>query len=156
MRPWHPGRCAALLLDGTVVGHAGELHPRVARSYGFTGRVAAAEIDLDALIDGAPDVGPRPQLLDVPGRQGGPRARRRRRHAVSGRARRAAQASPLIESVRLFDVYTGDQVPAGKKSLAFALRLRAPDRTLTDEDISAVREAAVAAAVAAAGATLRT
>jgi phenylalanyl-tRNA synthetase beta chain len=58
--------------------------------------------------------------------------------------------------VRLFDVYTGDQVPAGKKSLAFALRLRAPDRTLTDEDISAVREAAVAAAAAAVGATLRT
>ena len=64
--PWHPGRCAALLLDGTVVGHAGELHPRVARSYGFTGRVAAAELDLDALIDAAPDAGPRPRFSTFP------------------------------------------------------------------------------------------
>ncbi len=154
--PWHPGRCAALLLDGTVVGHAGELHPRVARSYGFTGRVAAAEIDLDALIDGAPDVGPRPSFSTFP-------VAKEDLALVVDDAMPSVvvhdalqQASPLIESVRLFDVYTGDQVPQGKKSLAFALRLRAPDRTLTDEDISAVRDAAVAAAVAAAGATLRT
>ena len=58
--------------------------------------------------------------------------------------------------MRLFDVYTGDQVPDGKKSLAFALRLRAPDRTLTDDDIREARDAAVAAAAVAAGATLRT
>jgi len=56
--------------------------------------------------------------------------------------------------VRLFDVYSGDQVPDGKKSLAFALRLRAPDRTLTDDDIKGAREAAVAAA-GSLGAALR-
>ena len=154
--PWHPGRCAALLVDDTVVGHAGELHPRVARTYGFAGRVAAAELDLDALIDAAPDVGPRPEFSTYPV------AKEDLALVVDAAVLSAvvhdalAQASPLIESVRLFDVYTGDQVPAGKKSLAFALRLRAPDRTLTDEDISAVRDAAVAAAAAAAGATLRT
>jgi phenylalanyl-tRNA synthetase beta chain len=65
-----------------------------------------------------------------------------------------AGASALIESVRLFDVYAGDQVPDGKKSLAFALRLRAPDRTLADDEIKAAREAAVAAA-GSLGATLR-
>jgi len=154
--PWHPGRCAALLLDGTVVGHAGELHPRVARSYGFTGRVAAAEIDLDALIDAAPDAGPRPRFSTFPV------AKEDLALVVDGDVSSAvvhdalAAADPLIESVRLFDVYTGDQVPAGKKSLAFALRLRAPDRTLTDDDIRQARDAAVAAAAVAAGATLRT
>ncbi len=66
-----------------------------------------------------------------------------------------SEASPLIESVRLFDVYSGDQVPEGKKSLAFALRLRAPDRTLTDDEIKSAREAAVTAA-GSLGAVLRT
>ena len=154
--PWHPGRCAALLLDGTVVGHAGELHPRVSRGYGFTGRVAAAEIDLDALIDAAPDAGPRPRFSTFPV------AKEDLALVVDADVTATVvhdalvQASPLIESVRLFDVYTGDQVTEGKKSLAFALRLRAPDRTLTDDDISAVRDAAVAAAADAAAATLRT
>jgi phenylalanyl-tRNA synthetase beta chain len=154
--PWHPGRCAALLLDRTVVGHAGELHPRVARSYGFTGRVAAAEIDLDVLIDAAPDAGPRPRFSTFPV------AKEDLALVVDADVSSAvvhdalAAASPMIESVRLFDVYTGDQVPAGQKSLAFALRLRAPDRTLTDDDIREARDAAVAAAASAAGATLRT
>ncbi|MGI9083949.1 MAG: phenylalanine--tRNA ligase subunit beta [Aeromicrobium sp.] len=154
--PWHPGRCAALLLEGDVVGHAGEVHPRVAREYGLAGRVAAAEIDLDALIDAAPDVGPQPGFSTFPV------AKEDLALVVDEAVGSAvvhealAQASPLIESVRLFDVYTGDQVPEGSKSLAFALRLRAPDHTLTEQEITEVREAAVAAAVAAAGATLRT
>ena len=48
--PWHPGRCAELLLDGSVVGHAGELHPRVCTALGLPPRSVAAELDLDALI----------------------------------------------------------------------------------------------------------
>ena len=156
MAPWHPGRCAALLLDGTVVGHAGELHPRVSRSYGFSGRVAAAELDLDALIDAAPDMGPRPSFSTFPV------AKEDLALVVDAAVPSVVvhdalvAASPLIESVRLFDVYTGDQIAAGKKSLAFALRMRAPDRTLTDDDIRQARDAAVDAAAAAAGATLRT
>jgi phenylalanyl-tRNA synthetase beta chain len=63
-------------------------------------------------------------------------------------------AGPLLESVRLFDVYTGPQLGEGKKSLAFALRFRAPDRTLTAEETATARQAAVAAA-AGAGAVLR-
>jgi phenylalanyl-tRNA synthetase beta chain len=154
--PWHPGRCAALLLDGAVVGHAGELHPRVTRSYGFTGRVAAAEIDLDALIEAAPVVGPRPQFSTFPVAKEDLALVVDAGVVAASVHEALAQASPLVESVRLFDVYTGDQVPAGKKSLAFALRLRAPDRTLTDDEIRSIRDAAVAAAGEATGATLRT
>ena len=61
----------------------------------------------------------------------------------------------LLESVRLFDVYTGDQVGAGRKSLAFAMVVRAPDRTLTAADATGVRDAAVAVAAERVGATLR-
>jgi len=65
-------------------------------------------------------------------------------------------AGALLESVRLFDVYIGDQVGPGRKSLAFALRFRAPDRTLTDTETTAAREAAVANATERTGATQRT
>ena len=58
-------------------------------------------------------------------------------------------AGELLESIRLFDLYTGEQIGAGKKSLAFALRFRAPDRTLTAEEAVAARDAAVAVASSA-------
>jgi phenylalanyl-tRNA synthetase beta chain len=61
----------------------------------------------------------------------------------------------LVESVRLFDVYQGEQVGAGKRSLAFALRLRAPDRTLSPDEVAEVRRAAIAEAARVTGATLR-
>ena len=64
-------------------------------------------------------------------------------------------AGELLEDVRLFDVYTGDQIGAGKRSLAFALRFRAHDRTLTAAEASAARDAAVAAAIQTHNATLR-
>ena len=152
--PWHPGRCASFTLDGIDIGHAGEIHPRVLKSYGLPPRVVGAEIDLDALIAAAPRVGPRPNFSTFPVAKEDlaftvdadvPAATLQR--ALDG-------VSELIESVRLFDVYEGDQLPEGKKSLAFALRLRAADRTLTDDEIKSAREAAIQAA-AAAGATLR-
>jgi phenylalanyl-tRNA synthetase beta chain len=152
--PWHPGRCAAIVLDGAVVGHAGELHPRVLKAYGLPARTVAAEVDLDALVAASPAVGPRPEFSAFPV------AKEDLALVVDAAVpsavlqRALAGASPFIESVRVFDVYSGDQVPDGKKSLAFALRLRAPDRTLTDDDIRGAREAAVHAAEAV-GATLR-
>ncbi len=75
--------------------------------------------------------------------------------AVAVQAALTVGAGDLLEDIRLFDVYTGEQVPAGKKSLAFALRFRAPDRTLTGEELAAVRLSALRAAEAV-GATLRT
>jgi len=154
--PWHPGRCAAFTLDGVVVGHAGELHPRVLRTWGLPARTIAAEIDLDALVAAAPDLGPKPSFSTFPV------AKEDLALVVADDVPAAAVqaalagASPLIESVRLFDVYTGDQVAPGHKSLAFAIRLRAADRTLAEDDIAAAREAAVAAAHTATSATLRT
>ena len=153
-QPWHPGRCAAFSIDGTVIGHAGEMHPSVLKAYGLPPRVVGAEIDLDALIAAAPRIGPRPAFSTYPV------AKEDLAFTIdtSVPAATVQQAlegvSDLIESVRLFDVYEGDQLPAGKKSLAFALRLRAPDRTLTDHEIKSARDAAIEVA-AAAGATLR-
>ncbi|HET6165573.1 MAG TPA: phenylalanine--tRNA ligase subunit beta, partial [Marmoricola sp.] len=66
-----------------------------------------------------------------------------------------AGAGELLESIRLFDVFTGPQIGDGKKSLAFALRFRAPDRTLTEAETGAARDAAVAAASSAVGAVQR-
>jgi phenylalanyl-tRNA synthetase beta chain len=146
--PWHPGRCAEFILpSGEGIGYAGELHPEVCATFGLPARTAAAEIDLDALVSAAPATG------DIPMISGFPIAKEDVALIVDDdvpavaveRALRAG-AGPLLESIWLFDIYTGPQVAEGKKSLAYALRFRAPDRTLTDADAAAARDAAVAAA----------
>lgn len=154
LAPFHPGRCAALVLDGTVVGHAGELHPAVLADHGLPKGSVAGEVDLDALIAASPEIGPKPSFSSFPVAKEDLAFLVDR--GVAAEAVRAALASsgPLVESVRLFDVYEGAPVPEGQKSLAFSLRLRAPDRTLTDADVKAGRAAAVDAATAL-GATLR-
>lgn len=152
--PWHPGRCAEVLVGDTVVGHAGELHPAVLERSGLPKRTCAVELDLDAIplveTRPAPAVSPFPAVFqDV---------------SLVVDADVAAQsvieavregAGPLIEDVRLFDVYTGPQIGAGRKSLTLALRFRAADRTLTEDEASAARETAVQAATARVGAVLR-
>ncbi|MDF1705882.1 MAG: phenylalanine--tRNA ligase subunit beta [Aeromicrobium sp.] len=154
--PYHPGRCAELVLaDGTVVGHAGELHPAVAAEHGLPGRVGVGEIDLDLMLAAAPPIGPKPSFSTFPvAKEDLAFVVDESVPAESVRSALAA-ASDLVESVRLFDVYTGDQVPQGRRSLAFSLRLRAPDRTLTDADIKAARDAAVRAVETEFSATLR-
>jgi len=154
VRPWHPGRTAAIVVSGEVMGHAGELHPRVAREWGLPERSVAAEFDLDALIAAAPELGPRPDFSSFPVAKEDLAFVVDETTTAESLRTAIAGASDLIETVRLFDVYTGDQVRQGHRSLAFALRLRAPDRTLTEDDIRAAREAAIDAA-AALGATLR-
>ncbi len=154
--PWHPGRCAEVLLAGEPIGHAGELHPRVCKAFGVPTRTAFAEIDLDALLARAVPIAPAPRFstfpvakedvalvvdVDVPAA------------AVAETLREGA--GELLESVRLFDLYTGEQIGAGKKSLAYALRFRAPDRTLTDTETAAARDRAVALAVERHGAVHR-
>ena len=152
--PWHPGRCAAVLVDDVVLGYAGELHPAVVSALELPKRTCAMELDLDA-IPAAPVVQAGrlstfpPALIDVA--------------LVVDAAVPAADvedalvegAGELLESVRLFDVYTSDQLGAGLKSLAYKLTFRAPDRTLTVEEAVAARDAAVASAWARTGATLR-
>ena len=153
---FHPGRCAALSVDGAVIGAAGELHPRVVEAAGLPERSAAVWLDLEAVIAAAPEVRPAP----VVGTQ--PLAKEdlavvvdRPVPAEAVRAALVAGAGPLLESVRLFDVYEGPQVPEGKKSLAFALRFRAPDRTLDAAETAAARAGALAEAAARCGAVLR-
>jgi phenylalanyl-tRNA synthetase beta chain len=154
LAPWHPGRCAELLVGETVVGHAGELHPRVLAALDLPARTCAMELDVDALPTAAIPVGPHvstfpPVLVDlaliVPDEV----------PAATVEAALREGAGELLESLRLFDVYTGAPVPAGSRSLAYALTLRAPDRTLTGEEANAARDAAIALAVERTGAALR-
>jgi phenylalanyl-tRNA synthetase beta chain len=152
--PWHPGRCAAILVDDVVLGYAGELHPAVISALELPRRTCAMELDLDA-IPAAPVVEAArlstfpPALIDVA------LVVDRAVPAASVEAALVAGAGSLLESVRLFDVYESDQVGEGKRSLAYKLTFRAPDRTLTVEEAVAARDAAVASAAARVGAVLR-
>lgn len=161
--PFHPGRCARVVgPSGETLGHAGELHPSVVASHDLPPRTVAFELDLDALLAAAGDDSAQATPVstfpvakedvalvvgaDVPAGD------------VLEAVRAGAVASPagdVLEDARLFDVYTGEQVGAGRKSLAFSLRLRAADRTLTAAEAAAVRESVVAEANRRFGATLR-
>lgn len=152
--PFHPGRCAEVLVGDAVIGHAGELHPAVLERAGLPARTCAVELDLDAIPLAenlpAPVISPFPAVLQdvavvvdaaVP--------------AEAVRAALADGAGELLEAISLFDVFTGAQVGEGRKSMAFSLRFRAGDRTLTEDEASAARDAAVASASASVGAVLR-
>jgi phenylalanyl-tRNA synthetase beta chain len=152
--PWHPGRCAEILVDGRVVGYAGELHPAVCTALDLPKRTTAMELDLDALplpgVTPAPRISTYPPaLIDVA--------------LVVDAATPAAEveaalvdgAGELLEAVRLFDVYASEQLGTGRRSLAYKLTFRAPDRTLTVEEAVAARDAAVAVAAERHGAVLR-
>jgi phenylalanyl-tRNA synthetase beta chain len=154
--PWHPGRCAQVLVDGVELGHAGELHPRVCAAFGVPPRSAAVEIDLDFLMARAVDVVPGPEFSTYPvAKEDVALVVADDVAAATLEAVLREGAGPFLESIRLFDVYTGDQVGAGHRSLAFALRFRAPDRTLTEQETSAARDAAVALAAERCGAVQR-
>jgi len=154
--PWHPGRCAELSVAGAPLGHAGELHPQVVTAFGLPARAAAVEIDLDALMAHAVDVVPAPEFSTFPvAKEDVALVVSNKVTAADVEAALREGAGDQLESIRLFDVYTGDQVPAGHKSLAFALRFRAPDRTLTEQETSAARDAAVALAAERCGAVQR-
>ncbi|KIF70682.1 phenylalanyl-tRNA synthetase subunit beta, partial [Streptomyces sp. AcH 505] len=158
--PWHPGRCAALFatVDGTrtLVGHAGELHPRVVKALGLPERTSAAEVDLDLLerAGAGPLRAPRISTFPVATQDVALVVARDVPAADVELALREG-AGPLLEGIRLFDVFTGEQLGADSKSLAYALRFRAADRTLTVDEASAARDAAVALAAERTGAVLR-
>jgi phenylalanyl-tRNA synthetase beta chain len=152
--PWHPGRCAEVFVGEVSVGHAGQLHPAVIERAGLPKGTCAMELNLDAvpLVESrpAPRVSPFPAVFQdvsvvvddaVPAQ------------AVVDAVR--SGAGELLEHVALFDVYTGPQVGQGRKSLTLALRFRAADRTLTEDEASAARDEAVARAAAEVGAALR-
>ncbi|MFD7135985.1 phenylalanine--tRNA ligase subunit beta [Streptomyces sp. NPDC059894] len=159
--PWHPGRCAELVVvaDGAerVVGHAGELHPRVLKALGLPARTSAMELDLDVLErvgDGTPQA-PGISTFPVATQDVALVVDAFVPHAEVESALREG-AGELLEAIRLFDVYeNAEQLGDGKKSLAYALRFRAADRTLTVDEASAARDAAVALAGERTGAVLR-
>ncbi len=164
--PWHPGRCAELLAiagDGSEqrAGYAGELHPRVVAAFGLPPRSCAMEIDLSLLESAVAGPVQAPPLSTYPVATQDvalvvPRWVPAAQVADALRAGiTASGAAGLLEEIRLFDVYTGAQAGEGKKSLAYTLRLRAPDHTLTASEASAVRDAAVAEAARQFGAVLR-
>lgn len=150
--PWHPGRCAELIVDGKAVAHAGEIHPRIIAKYGLPERSVAFAVGLSALPDSEivrpSRVGTMPAAVQdvalivdssVP--------------ALEVESALRTGAGDLLESIALFDRY--DKLGGGKISLAFTLTFRANDRTLTGAEVSEMREAAVQAAAKATGAVLR-
>ena len=157
--PWHPGRCAELRVAGTdsTVGHAGELHPRVVAAFDLPARAVAVEIDLDALLAAAPAEAAqvRPVSTFPAAKEDVALVVDAAVPAAQVEAAVRAGAGEMAEDVRLFDVYTGAPLAEGTKSLAYALRLRAPDRTLTAQDAAAVRENVVRVAAERVGAVLR-
>jgi phenylalanyl-tRNA synthetase beta chain len=166
--PWHPGRCAALFVQAEeghewLAGHAGELHPRVIAAFGVPPRTAAMELDMSVIEAAAAALAP----VEAPAISAYPAATQDVALLVPETVPAAAVQAALIagvqgsdypgllEDVRLFDIYTGEQAGEGRKSLAYSLRFRAPDRTLTVEETSAARDAAVAEAGRQVGAVLR-
>ncbi|MFJ1555821.1 phenylalanine--tRNA ligase subunit beta [Streptomyces mirabilis] len=159
--PWHPGRCAelAVVVDGQekVIGHAGELHPGVLKTLGLPARTCAMELDLDALEQASAGLPKGPKISTFPvATQDVALVVDKTVPHVDVEAALREGAGELLESIRLFDVYeNGEQLGEGKKSLAYALRFRADDRTLTVDEASAARDVAVALAGERTGAVLR-
>jgi phenylalanyl-tRNA synthetase beta chain len=133
----HPGRAAALVIGDKAVGDFGELHPKVAEAYGLGTRVTlAGELDVEALQAAVPDRYTYTQVPRFPAalrdiavivEESMPAER------VAAEIR--AAGGDLLGDLRLFDLYRGDSVPPGTKSLAFALAYQADDRTLTDKEV---------------------
>ncbi|MFD8600168.1 phenylalanine--tRNA ligase subunit beta [Kitasatospora sp. NPDC059646] len=153
--PWHPGRCAELLVGDEVVGHAGELHPRVIKAMHLPERTSAMELDLDLVFEDGRRVSGPPVSAYPVATQDVALIVDAGVHAADVESALREGAGELLESLRLFDVFTGEQAGEGKKSLAYTLRFRATDRTLTADEASAARESAVAVAAERTGAVLR-
>lgn len=154
---FHPGRTATFTTaDGALVGWAGELHPQIVAAGNLSERTCAVELDLDALLAARPD-GVQAQDLSVHTAATQDVALLVDADLPAGVLVTTLRegAGDLLEDVRVFDVYQGDRLPAGQKSVALAMRFRAPDRTLTADEASASREAAVALAAERHGAVLR-
>jgi phenylalanyl-tRNA synthetase beta chain len=155
-RPFHPGRSALVMAAGERVGTLGEIHPKVAERFDLTGRVAAAELEVGALMRLAQRA---VRVEDVPRF---PPVRRDLAFTVdvstpAGDVRSALEQAggELVGSVLLFDVFEGPPLSEGQRSLAFSIDFRAADRTLTDEEADRAVAAMVERLSRDFGATLR-
>ncbi len=153
---YHPGRCAAVSMEGVELGYMGQVHPLVCKNYGIDTDVYCVEVSFSKLFDlKKPD----PTYVPLPKY---PSVSRDLAivcdEAVTVAAAEdviTAAAGKLLQNVHLFDIYRGTGVPEGKKSMAFSLELRAADRTLTDGDSEGVTNKVLAALQEKLGATLR-
>lgn len=152
LAPWHPGRCAEIQVGGKAVAHAGELHPRILERLGLPARTCAFAVILSELPV-APIKGAKPIMAMPAATQDVSLIVDSTLPAALVQDALVSGAGGLLESIELFDRY--ENLGEGKVSLAFTLTFRAPDRTLTADEVSGYREAAVAAAVQKYGATLR-
>lgn len=153
--PFHPGRAAAVTIGDEMIGIVGEIDPAVARAAGLEGRVIAGEIDVAPLqVDRGPwkyqepSLYP-PQVFDL--------AFQLSDEVGAGTVLDAIKtaAGDLLERLEVFDVYTGSTLDEGRKSIAVKLTLRAPDRTLSDEEAAPLRRSIVEAVISATGGALR-
>ena len=153
---FHPGRCAKVTVNGVDVGYLGQVHPLVAKNYGIEAEVYCAEINFSALSEMVlpePTYTPLPKYPTVS----------RDLSVLCDEALTVAEVEnvmisaggKLLRGVKFFDIYRGTGVPAGKKSVSFALELRADDRTLTDTDSEGVVSKILAALKEKLGVTLR-
>jgi phenylalanyl-tRNA synthetase beta chain len=133
---FHPGRCAVIELDGTVLGILGQLHPNVSKNIDASQPVFAAQLSFQQLLAKAQ---PEPQYAPLPKY---PEVTRDLALLIPTDISHGDVSSAiyrfggkLLSECRLFDIYEGKNIPQGKKSLAFSLRFRANDRTLTDEEV---------------------
>ena len=149
---YHPGRASEVRVDGRAVGFVGELHPAVADHYELPGRVAVGEIDVSPLTAVRPSRGFVTPSTYPPAEFDLAFACEPGLAAATLVAATSSAAGELMESARVFDEYTG--LGGGRKSLAIRYVLRAPDRTLTNEEVAPIRQAMIDAA-AALGAELR-
>jgi len=153
---FHPGRAAQLSVAGEVIGYAGELHPQLLKDWDLPARTVAMELNAAALMEAAPAVVVAEHLSTQPLATQDV-ALVVDQDVVAGEVLAALRegAGELLEDIALFDVYEGKGIEEGKKSLAFGLRFRATDRTLTADEASEARAAAVAVATEKFGATQR-
>jgi len=150
-----PGRTAAVAVDGQRVGVVGQVHPRVAAQFELEASpVAMFELNLDALLPYVAGVRHYQPFAPYPTVEED-MALIVDKDTPAARVRALIQQAPLVRSARLFDVYSGPQVPSGKKSLAFSVSYQAPDHTLTDEEVARQRERILARLRQELGAELR-
>ena len=153
---YHPGRCAKVYANETLLGVFGTVHPMVAKKYGFSAEVLAAELNMDALFACMNPVKLYQPLPKFP-------ASTRDIAVLVDDAVPAASmqkaieraAGSILENVKLFDVYKGKGIPEGKKSVAYSMSLRAADRTLTDDECDKAMKNAIEALKQQFGAALR-
>jgi phenylalanyl-tRNA synthetase beta chain len=153
---FHPGRCAELVIRDVVIGYAGEILPAIADAANLPGRVAAYELDLDAIAAAAGqpvEASPVPAMTAAT--QDVSLVVKTSVPAADVQNALLEGAGELLEHARLVDIYRGEGLPEGTHSLTFALRFRAPDRTLTQAEATEAKQAGVALAAQRFGAAIR-